>query len=299
MLSFRRSFAMPEIGVMYTVHDFAHPNFRVRAEHGRGISADEALMFPAVAWSGYGDRPRLDIILRGDARDVENGVTRWLRSGEFTIGRALDSLYMRTQGEELLCLSVEWNLGSLGTTAPIGLPMGSLDAAAVEHLTTATLDLLANNEEVTGSPLSIISRVLARLRSVGVPFDAWRARDLVVPVPSTLQRVADAVGRNLSRLATKPGTANLEQDLGVSRRRVAELVSELAARYGLNGTDWRTMRDRWRLLSSLMAMSNPRARTEDVARAVGYSSANAFCHAYREANLPSPGMVRTELERLK
>jgi hypothetical protein len=62
MLSFRRSFAMPSIGVAYTVHDFAHSNFRVRAEHGRGIAADEAMMFPAVAWSGYGDRPRIDII---------------------------------------------------------------------------------------------------------------------------------------------------------------------------------------------------------------------------------------------
>src|SRR5262249_39636709 len=105
MLSFRRSFSMPEIGVHYTVHDFAHPSFRVRAEHGKGISADEALMFPNVAWSGYGDRPRIDVILRGEARDVENGVTRWLSRGDFAIGRALDSLYMRTQGEELLCLS--------------------------------------------------------------------------------------------------------------------------------------------------------------------------------------------------
>jgi hypothetical protein len=145
----------------------------------------------------------------------------------------------------------------------------------------------------------LVGAIFARLRSAGVPFDAWRAKDLIVPVPPTLQRVADALGRNLSRIGTQPGTAELERELGLSRRRIAQLVGELASRYGLNGTDWRTMRDRWRVLASLLAMSHPLARTEAVARAVGYGSANALCHAYREASLPSPSQVRAALTRLR
>jgi hypothetical protein len=90
----------------------------------------------------------------------------------------------------------------------------------------------------------------------------------------------------------------LERDLGISRRRIAGLVADLARRYGLNGSDWRTMRDRWRLHCGTAAMSHHEARTEDVAAVIGYGSANAFCYAVREAKLPSPGCIRDALARL-
>ena len=72
----------------------------------------------------------------------------------------------------------------------------------------------------------------------------------------------------------------------------------IVGKYGLNGSDWRTIRDRWRLNTALLAMSHPRARTESVATAVGYGSPNALCHAFREANIPSPGSIRDALARL-
>lgn len=288
---------MASIGASYTLVDHAHPSFRVRIEHGRGVACDESMMFPAVAWSGYGDRPRLDVVLRGRVRDVENGIVRWLEPGHFAIGRALDSLYMRIEGEEVLLLSIEYNLGSLGTSAPIGLPTGTLGSAAVDDLTEDALALIraVNEASIAGA----IGRVFARLRAEGVPFDAWKARDLVTPVAPSLQRVADVVGAQLSNIGGAPGTRDLEESLGVTRRRVSQLIGELATRYGMNGMDWRTMRDRWRVMSSLLAMSHPKARTEAVASAVGYGSANAFCHAYRQAKLPSPGNVRAELARLR
>jgi AraC-like DNA-binding protein len=59
------------------------------------------------------------------------------------------------------------------------------------------------------------------------------------------------------------------------------------------------MRDRWRLTMSAVALSHPLARTEDVARAVGYGSSNALCQAFRIANLPSPGQVRARLAILE
>lgn len=297
MLLFRRSFVMPSIGASYTLVDHAHPSFRIRVEHGRGVACDESMMFPAVAWSGYGDRPRLDVVLRGRVRDVENGVVRWLEPGHFAIGRALDSLYMRIEGEEVLLLSIEYNLGSLGTSAPTGLPTGTLAREAVDELTCDAFSLL--RAESPPAVAGAIGHVLARLRAEGVPFDAWRARDLVTPVAPALQRVADAVGASLSNIGGAPSTRDLERSLGVTRRRVSQLIGEVASRYGMNGMDWRTMRDRWRVMSSLLAMSHPKARTEEVASAVGYGSPNAFCHAYRQASLPSPGRVRAELARLR
>lgn len=299
MLSYRRSFEMPRIGVAFVVADYAHPEFRLRVERGRGFTVDERLSFPAITWSGYGDRPRLDVILRGDVRDVENGVTRRLGKGSFAIGRALDSLYMRASAceRELLCLSVEWNLGSLGTSAPVGLPEGTLSASSLGELTLASEELLAF-EPRPDAAVGVLARILARLRADGLPFDTWKARDLAAPAPPSLQRVADAVGRALSRLHARPSVADLQAELGLSRRRVGDLVSDLSARYGLNGNDWRSMRDRWRLTSAVIAMSNAEARTEDVAVAVGYGSANALCQAFNDASLPSPRLVRAALDRL-
>lgn len=299
MLSYRRSFEMPRIGVAFVVADYAHPDFRLRIEQGRGFTVDEQLSFPAITWSGYGDRPRLDVVLRGDVRDRENGVTRRLGAGSFAIGRALDSLYMRASAreQELLCLSIEWNLGSLGTSAPVGLPDGTLSASSLEELTRASQALLAPAPRAEA--VGILARILARLRADGLPFDTWRARDLASPAAPAHQRVADAVGRALSRLDAKPSLADLQAELGLSRRRVGDLVGEVSTRYGLNGSDWRSLRDRWRLSSAVLAMSNAEARTEDVAAAVGYGSANALCQAFNDASLPSPRLVRGALDRLE
>jgi AraC-like DNA-binding protein len=291
---------MPREGVDVRIFQLAHPSFHVRIEHTRRVCIDDTLTYPNIPWSGYGTRPRVDVVLRGDCRDSENGVTRWLSPGQFTIGRALDSFYMRSQGEEALVLGIEYDLGSLGTSAPIGLPVGAMSESDRAHLAAACEELLDSSDRGERRPesaIGVVGRIVSRLHAIGLPFDSWKAKDLVTPIPPLLQRVADALGQNLSRLRTKPGVGNLERELGLSRRRIADLVSELSKRYGLNGSDWRTQRDGWRLHCGLAAMSHPDARTEDVAEAIGYGSANAFCHALREAHLPAPGQVRAELER--
>lgn len=296
MLKLRRTFEMPSIGARFESVDFAHSEFRVRVERMKGIGVDESMLFPTLPWTGYGDRPRIDVVLLGETRDTENGVSRDLARGDFAVGRALDSLYSRTTSNELLSLSIEWNLGSLGTNAPMGLPTGKLGVRAIESLTRFASGLL-NAPDSEGQPLGALASMLTELRAEGVPFDAWRARDIVVDVPSLHQRVATVLGDLLSKIGRNPSTSSLQSALGLSRRRVGELVSELATRYGINGRDWRTTRDRWRLFVAAAAMSNRAATTESVAEAVGYGSPVAFCHAFRAAGLPSPGQVRAELAR--
>jgi AraC-like DNA-binding protein len=299
---------MPSVALEFRMDDFAHSDFRVRVERHRGVVLDESMVYPNVAWTGYGARPRLDLVLRGTVRVIENGVVQWLKPGDFTIGRALDSLYLRMQGDEILTLAVEWNLGTLSSSAPIGLPSGSLDVSDIAHLTAAAEQLLdaraldpalALDRGAEGPTAGIIASILSRLRSVGVPFDRFRARDLVSAVSAASQRTASAIGRALSRINEKPSLPGIAAELGLSPRRVADVIAELTTRYGFNGHDWRAMRDRWRLTMSAVALSHPLARTEDVARAVGYGSSNALCQAFRIANLPSPGQVRARLAILE
>jgi AraC-like DNA-binding protein len=301
VLAYRRSFEMEKLDLAYSVVDLCHAGFRIRIERSRKMMLDDAMTYTTVGWSGYGERPRLDVVLEGQVRDTENGVVRHLGPGDFAIGRALDSLYQRAEREDFLCLAVEWNLGTLGTNAPIGLPQGTLNASDLSTLRGA-VDQLSNAAAIGGGigheGLRSVLTVLSCLRAAGLPFESWRARDLTAEVPLSMQSAADVVGRALSRLDASPSSADLERELGVSRRQVGILVNELGTTYGLNGTDWRTMRDRWRLTAALGAMSHPDARTEDVARAVGYGSPNALCHAFRLAGLPTPGNVRSELARL-
>ncbi len=297
MLRFARSFAVPSLDLAYQSLDIAHGDFRIRVERCRGIVFDEALVYPATPWSGYGDRPRVDVVLDGRVRDSENGQVRWLEAGGFAVGRALDSLYARNDADSFV-LAIEYQLGSLGTSAPVGLPTGALSPGDLARLRDRADQLLSPAPERLAATPSLVADVLSCLRSAGLPFDAFRARDLVAPVPAPFQRVADALGQALSTLEEQPGTDRLALALDLSRRRVADLVSAVVTRYGLNGQDWRTMRDRFRTFTALMAASHPRATTELVARAVGYGSPNALCHAFRAAGFPSPGNVRAALARL-
>jgi transcriptional regulator GlxA family with amidase domain len=67
----------------------------------------------------------------------------------------------------------------------------------------------------------------------------------------------------------------------------------------LNGEDWRTLRDRWRLTAAAVLATHPRATTENVAAAVGYGSARAVCTALSRARLPSPGKMRQAVDALR
>src|SRR5262249_12047406 len=155
-----------------------HPSFRIRIERTRNIVLDDAMTYPTVGWTGYGDRARLDVVLQGQVRDTENGVVRHLDPGDFAIGRALESLYARNAGDDYVCLAIEWDLGSLGTNTPIGLPTGRLAANDVASLRRAVDELRA--PEAPGSEVRSMLEILSVLRAAGLPFDAWRARDLVL-----------------------------------------------------------------------------------------------------------------------
>jgi hypothetical protein len=137
------------------------------------------------------------------------------------------------------------------------------------------------------------------LRAEGLPFDPVGASDLVESVDPLMPRLSAAMGDALSRLSGNPASVDLEDAFGASRSTIGRLVDAFLRRYRLNGRSWRPFRDRWRLVGGAVLMSAPGARTEEIARAVGFGSSNAFCHAFAQAGLPSPGRVRAVLHELQ
>ncbi len=288
MLILRRRAHDPHTDARCALHDFLHSRFRARLIETCDVTWDESLLHPAIGWSGDGARPQFLVPLRGRARVVEHGVTRWLKAGEFTLAFSLGSLSSRFDPDSLV-LAVDFSLGSLGTRSPPGLPGGVLGARAHSRLLELAEQLQAR-EEMDAMPH--VARLLDILRNEGLPLDKHGVADLREPIESYEHAVARALTSSLSNLHDNPMSVDLEKMLGLSRRRVVDLLARVSARFDINGQDWRTLRNRWRLISSMALASHPRARTEDVAKAVGYGSARAFCHAFLEAGLPSPGNVR-------
>jgi hypothetical protein len=130
------------------------------------------------------------------------------------------------------------------------------------------------------------------LKAEGLPVDpVGVAVVLREPQLAEEQATADALDATLSSLDRGPSLVSLEQQLGTCRRNVVRRVSNMHARHALEAfgrTDFRSMRDYYRLVVGTVLASHPQATTGTLASMLGYTSPHALCHAFANAGLPSP-----------
>ncbi|MBL8719871.1 MAG: hypothetical protein JNL79_28035, partial [Myxococcales bacterium] len=285
MVVLRRIAHEPVTGARWEIHELLHSQFRIRLTRTHGITYDEGLMFGPVSWDGPA-RPQVELTLRGHLRNTEGDAVRWIAPGVFAIGSSLESLYARLEPDTEV-LSFDWQRGSLGTRVPVGLPLGSLSRRNLRALTACAA---AFTTEGLGRETSteLVAQMLAILRAEGVPLDLVTAADLAEPVADWEHSVFAGLTRAMTSLDHNPMSVDLEETFGRSRRAVVDQVGKVAARFRLNGSDWRTLRNRFRVASALALSSHRDARTEDVARALGYGSPRALCNALARESLPSP-----------
>jgi hypothetical protein len=291
MLVLQRIAHEPISGARYEIHEALHTLFRVRVTRTVGVIVDEHLLYPAMEWTGDGARPQAEVTLEGKLRNTENGEVRWVPPGSFALGGALSSLYARVERDSLI-LSVDWALGSLGARIPRGLPTGNLSPGAHRAL-------IEHANAITRGDLSVVAPLLDVLRAEGVPLDPVRAEDLHLEIDEEDRAVIAALTAAMCNLAASPMSVDLERTLGRSRRHVVDSVRRVTQRFGLNGSDWRSLRDRFRLNAAAVLCTHELARTETVARAVGYGSGRALCHALARAGLPTASAMRDAVESLR
>jgi hypothetical protein len=138
--------------------------------------------------------------------------------------------------------------------------------------------------------------VLLRFAADGLPFDPGGLADDVQRAgrDPEEQALIDAIDETLSRLDAGPAVIELEGKLGRARRTVSRRASALHERYGLSGlagVSWRSVRDFYRVLLGAILATHPRMTTRVLASTLGYGSAEALCHAFANAGLPSPGAI--------
>lgn len=285
MIEFRRFINLH--GTARSVHDSLHRLFRVRVTRSHGGTFDEDVVYPHVAWTGRGGRSVVNIVLSGSQRVRCGDSRRWLGPGG-VVGSRLDDTYSRELGDPLVLLTIDWEPGSLGTREPEDT-VGSLSHGDMARLA----DLASAIEKATGEQLDVAcAELLSALRAIGLPFDAHASREYSEAADIQAQPFASALSDTLSRLDERPTLVDLENALGMSRRGLHRKVTALTQRYGLNAIDWRSMLDRWRLSAAAFLLSSSTARTEHVARAVGYSHARVLCDSFRAAGLPRPLQLR-------
>lgn len=220
----------------------------------------------------------------------------WLSPGDYAAGGTVGDLYTRVEAGSL-GLRLEWDDGWLvGRTSPT-LASGSLSLLALRRVQT----LLARpSESMWGDePARTLTAVLDVLRAEGLPFECASIGDVTDPAALALHSTAEAVSRCLTRLHDAPMTIDLETELSASRRTVARRLGLLATVYGTNGVGLRELRGRWRIVAASALATAEGITTEDAARACGFGSAGALCHAFARAGLPSPAHIADAVRALR
>jgi AraC-like DNA-binding protein len=254
-----------------------------------GVVDDERLLPTSIGRGIPGRRTRLHVVLTGRATAWAGGQCWELGPGDALVVRPVATLVGRSSDGE--SLEMDWD--------------SLTDAPLVEHLRVSPR-LLVSSAALSAALADLAAPdAVARLVKAGRDFLRVAAADgLDTPIdPDELatsgpdaQRLMHVIDGALSQLHTNPSTVDLETTLAVSRRTLTRHVRRVHTAYGLcglgDGVDWKSIRDFYRLRVASILMSNPRAGTREIARAVGYGSPDAMCHAFAHVGLPSPGRVR-------
>ncbi len=299
MLLSVRTTGIPEIGASVATSALVHTGYRVHVIHNRGVICDDELFLPAITRVGRVSRPVLTVIVEGRARvRLPTGFERWLEAGDLVLLPQKAVVAMRQEAAPAFrSIALEWDPGTFGTREPPSPDAARLDRRAAEEVVATADELEACRDVVRAAQL--LASLTALLASRGAPFDPVATTDLVEPVPAAALHLSNVLDRVLSSLDGGPTLVDLDGALGLSPRQLNRVVSEFNRRYGFNSLGWRDTRNRRRLLVGASLMTAARARTELVARAMGYASPTSLCHAFAQANLPSPGLTAERVAALR
>jgi hypothetical protein len=298
MLLSHRETHLPALGARLGTHAVIHTGYRMHVVERRNVVSEDALYLRAFDRMGHLARPTLTVLLEGRARIRACGEERWLTPGDVSLIGAKAGIEMRQQADpSFLSFAIEWDAGWLSSARPEGFEVGTLRPLEIEAL-RATARELAHRDVRPEHAAAAVARVLAILRAAGAPFDAVGPDELEEPVAPGMRLVGEALDQILSHLEGRPMSVDLETTLGVCARQVNRIVAEYNRRYGFNAAGWRDTRNRRQLLMGSALMTAPGATSEQVAAAVGYSSARAFCRALADAGLPSPAAIEPAVRNL-
>ncbi|HSO36614.1 MAG TPA: hypothetical protein VLT33_29010 [Labilithrix sp.] len=297
MLLSVQSFDVEELGIHRRSWAIDAPGLWVRLVRQVGMGADERL----VRLLGYGRPPTsrnlVGIVLRGDSFvSVAGGAFQEMIAGDVVLLPGRASLATRLEATDAASFSLTIELDrEVWGDATLTPSLGRLsDEARVDEL-AGSLCVAIERAWAEPSERALVDRALADLfaclREDGLPLPRIDSRAFA-SLPSSLSVLGRSVDRALSQTGSRAMLVDVETDGNVCARTLQRSLPALCALWGQSVESFREHTRRTLLARACWAMTNPRATTERIAHAVGFSTPNAFCRAMATYGLPSPGRVR-------
>ncbi|HEX7663623.1 MAG TPA: AraC family transcriptional regulator [Polyangiaceae bacterium] len=204
-------------------------------------------------------------------------------------------LTYRASGEPFLTLQIHFPKSMLAaeppanaSDPPVPLTLGHAAwEAAREVVATSKASL-----ETSDAPMQTLVKALI---AEGV-VKAEASRPLVTKTPAPLELLWKGIRPMVERLYLTPTVEEVSTATGISVRQVDRYVSQFLARFGhLGGSGWRMATRHMRLKLAVLWLSADGVSVADVAAATSYGSPDAMARAFRDAGLPTPSKLQSEL----
>lgn len=276
------SFRCQRAPVGVSVHSLRRTDVRARLTHYDGVVVDERILtprFPAVLGP---DRVQVFLLLEG-AVTLHLDTPVVLSPGDAWQMPRL--AIHRGRFERARFLEVDWASETSLSVARLGASP-ALVALANE---------LGSVPNEGGAQRSYLDRLLRTLADLGAPVPpAVRALDASAPTARDL-RLGTAVTEQFAHLVREATVPHFSEDAALSGRQLQRVVADFHRRYGLNATNWRDTRNRWRIQVAVVLLSVPALSVGDIAAEVGFSDSTALARAFARWSLLSPRELRVAL----
>jgi AraC-like DNA-binding protein len=198
--------------------------------------------------------------------------------------RRKDSRTFRTDGPVVDV--VQLRVAKAQLRAPIGLERGPLAVPSACWDAAAAM--------LVGVPDAVrLARLIDALASAGV-LAKEISTTVIAEEPERFRRLWDALQPLYQTYGATASLKQLASSLGMSMRQVGRDAKELSAAFGI-GSGYRDALLMMRLRMAVTLLGAPGGTVGDVAKVVGYGSAIAMARAFRDAKLPAPSAIQSEL----
>ncbi|MBI2388110.1 MAG: helix-turn-helix domain-containing protein [Deltaproteobacteria bacterium] len=269
------------------------PEVIVRRTRYAGAVVDERVLTRAFAWIPRSPALQAIVLLEGSARlwPHDGGADARMVPGDAVLLTPSDASMGRF--EDATYLDLEW--------LPDALPR----KGAIERLARVDLERASRlGEEVaTGATAdrTLFEQAFALFRAIGAPLGGLSAATVErAPGRPSAQdiAIAQAITAQVADLRSSATALSFGEHAGMSPRQLQRILASYFERYRMNATNWRDMRNRYRIHIAITLLSIPDLPIATIADEVGYASPAALARAFADRGLPTPGEMRAEIARM-
>jgi hypothetical protein len=296
MLVSIRGIDAPDLKASLGRHLVRHPHFVLKIVDSRGVLSDDRVLSGLPIPMSVPGWPMVTMVFHG------HGLVRADGRGAEIVPRHVvwtpPGMDYRARTDGTRAMLLQWDpevFGGLGPTGPDRLRVASADFFRVREAVAATVSA---GRDTTRAATAVVA-LFEVLRAQGLVSTRPDVGDLARPVDPIVVRAGVAIDVALSTPGMTPGSVDIERYLARSPAQTRRIVRQYADALRMHGaSSWRDMLHVWRAFVGAALMTAGRATTEGVAHLLGYGSPVAFCHAFAQAGLPSPGRLGAFVRQL-